>query len=129
MPLHTEFVTVPSKPNSKAPVSAIYEVIISYLTEASNRLPDQVTAPFLGKAAAKGAALSLLGKAYLTRAWLTDNNSDFQQAYTILTGLIDNQATYGLGLWEDYQHAFTIANDFGKENIFVFRMPTAFKLG
>lgn len=119
VPLHTEFVTVPSKADNKAPVSAIYEVIIADLTEASNRLPDLVTAPFLGKAAAKGAALYLLGKAYLTRGWLTDNNSDFQQAYNILTGLINNQATYGLGLWEDYGDAFTIANDYGKENIFV----------
>ncbi len=119
VPLHTEFVTVPSKADKKASLNEIYEVIISDLTEASNRLPDQVTTPFLGKAAAKGAALYLLGKVYLTRGWQTDNNSDFQQAYTILTNLIDNQATYGFGLWEDYADAFAIANDYGKENIFV----------
>ncbi len=118
VPLHTEFVTVPSKADKKASLNEIYEVIISDLTEASNRLPDQVTTPFLGKAAAKGAALYLLGKVYLTRGWQTDNNSDFQQAYTILTNLIDNQATYGFGLWEDYADAFAIANDYGKENIF-----------
>lgn len=58
-------------------------------------------------------------KAYLTRGWLDDNNTDFQQAYSILNGLITNQATYGLGLWQDYQDAFTIANDYGKESIFV----------
>ncbi len=119
VPLHTEFVTVPSKADKKTTLNEIYEVIISDLTEASNRLPNQVTAPFLGKAAAKGAALYLLGKVYLTRGWSTDNTSDFQQAYTILTNLIDNQATYGLGLWDDYADAFTIANDYGKENIFV----------
>jgi starch-binding outer membrane protein, SusD/RagB family len=119
VPLHTEFITVPSKSDKKASVDEIYALIVSDLTEASNRLPNQVTAPFLGKAAAKGAALYLLGKVYLTRGWLNDNNSDFQQAYTILNDLITNQATYGFGLWQDYADAFAIANDYGKENIFV----------
>lgn len=119
VPLHTEFNTDPSKADHKSPRSEVYEVIIADLIAASNELPGQVTAPFLGKAAAKGSALFLLGKVYLTRGWLNSDNNDFQQAYTILTQLITDQATYGFGLWQDYADAFAIANDYGKENIFV----------
>jgi hypothetical protein len=119
VPLHTEFNTEPSKSDFKSSVDEVYDVIIADLTAASNELPAQVTAPFLGKAATKGAALFLLGKVHLTRGWLNNNDSDFQEAYDILTQLIADQALYGFGLWQDFGDAFAIANDYGKENIFV----------
>ena len=119
VPLHTTFITVPSAADSKAPVADIYAQIIKDLTEASAELPDKVTAPFLGKAASKPAALHLLAKAYLTRAWINNTVADFTQAYTIASTLIANKATYGIDLWQDYADAFKPANDYGKENLFV----------
>jgi starch-binding outer membrane protein, SusD/RagB family len=119
VPLHTTFITVPSSADSRAPIADIYAQIIKDLTEASNELPNTVTAPFLGKAATKPAALHLLAKAYLTRGWLNNTVADFTQAYTIASTLITNKATYGIDLWQDYADAFKPANDYGKENLFV----------
>lgn len=119
VPLHTEYITEPSQADSKAAVSDIYDVIIADLDQAIALLPNQPTSPFLGKAATKAAALFLQGKVYLTRGWLFDDTDDFQKAYDIFTQLITDQGTYGLGLWQDYADAFAIANDYGKENIFV----------
>jgi starch-binding outer membrane protein, SusD/RagB family len=64
-------------------------------------------------------ALYLLAKAYLTRGWLTNTQSDFNQASTICADIIANKATYGLDLWQDYGDAFVPANDYGKETLFV----------
>ncbi len=119
VPLHTTFITVPSVADSRAPVADIYVQVIKDLTEASTELPDKVTAPFLGKAATKPAALHLLAKAYLTRGWLNNTAADFTQAYTIAAALIANKATYGVDLWQDYGDAFRPVNDYGKENLFV----------
>ncbi|MBC7948452.1 MAG: RagB/SusD family nutrient uptake outer membrane protein [Chitinophagaceae bacterium] len=119
VPLHTTFITVPSVADSRAPVADIYVQIIKDLTEASNDLPNTVTAPFLGKAATKPAALYYLAKAYLTRGWLNNTTADFTQAYSIASTLIANKATYSLDLWQNYADAFLPANDYGKETLFV----------
>ena len=119
VPLHTTYITVPSASDSKAPVADIYAQIIKDATEAAADLPDKPTAPFLGKAATKPAALFLLAKAYLTRGWLNNTQADFTQAYTIAAGIIANKVTYGLDMWDDYLDAFRPANDYGKETIFV----------
>lgn len=119
VPLHTEYISVPSQADYKSPLNDVYDVIIADLDQAIALLPNQPTTPFLGKAATKGAAVFLQGKVYLTRGWLSDNTADFQKAYDILTQLIADQGTYGFGLWQDYADAFAIANDYGKENIFV----------
>jgi hypothetical protein len=113
------FITVPSAADSRAPVADIYVQIIKDLTEASTELPDRITAPFLGKAATKPAALHLLAKAYLTRGWIANTVADFTQAYTIASALIANKATYAIDLWQDYADAFKPVNDYGKENLFV----------
>lgn len=119
VPLHTTFITVPSQADSRAATADVYALIIKDLTESSNDLPNTPTAPFLGKAATKPVALYLLAKAYLTRGWLNNTQSDFSQAYTIASGIITNKATYGLDLWQDYGDAFNPANDYGKETLFV----------
>ncbi|WP_345954906.1 RagB/SusD family nutrient uptake outer membrane protein [Mucilaginibacter sp. PAMB04168] len=119
VPLHTTFITVPTQADTRAPVADVYAQIIKDLNEASADLPNTVTAPFLGKAATKSTALFLLGKVYLTRGWLNNTQSDFQQAYDICNGIITNKGTYGLDLWQDYADAFNPANDYGKETMFV----------
>lgn len=120
VPLHTTFITTPSSADSRQPMADVYTQIIKDLTEASADLPDQVTAPFLGKAATKPTALYLLAKVYLTRGWSAAAvANDFTQAYTIASDLITNRATYGLDMWQDYADAFKPANDYGKETLFV----------
>lgn len=119
LPLHTQFITVPSQAASRQPVAQIYEQIIKDLTEAAADLPNTPTAPFLGKAATKPVAQLLLAKAYLTRGWLNNTASDFTQAASICSDIIANKSTYGLDLWQDYGDAFNPTNDYGKETMFV----------
>ena len=119
VPLHTTFITVPSQAASRQPVAQVYEQIIKDLTEAAADLPNQPTAPFLGKAATRPVAQLLLAKAYLTRGWLNNTAADFTQAAAICADIIANKSTYGLDLWQDYGDAFVPANDYGKETMFV----------
>ncbi|WP_353719913.1 RagB/SusD family nutrient uptake outer membrane protein [Dyadobacter sp. 676] len=119
VPLHTEFITEPSQAASRQPAAQVYELIIKDLTEAAADLPNQPTAPFLGKAATKPVAQFLLARAYLTRGWLNNTASDFKQAATICDDIIANKSAYGLDLWQDYGDAFVPANDYGKETMFV----------
>jgi starch-binding outer membrane protein, SusD/RagB family len=119
IPLNTTFITVPSQSAAPAAVNDIYAQIVADCNAAITNLPNTPTAPFLGKAATAGAAKWLLAKVYLTRGWLNNSNADFQLAYTTAKDLIDNRATYGLDLWQNYADAFNPANDYGKETIFV----------
>jgi len=119
VPLHTTFITVASKADSRQPAAQVYEQIIRDLTDAAADLPNAPASPFLGKAACKPVAQYLLAKAYLTRGWLTGSATDFTQAQTICSGIIANKGVYGLDLWADYGDAFNPANDYGKETLFV----------
>lgn len=119
VPLHTEFITVPSQSAKRDPALEVYKLIIQDLTEAAAALPDKPTAPFLGKAATKPTALFFLAKAYLTRGWLTNSQTDFAEAAKISNDIIVNKAVYGLDLWQDFGDAFVPANDYGKETMFV----------
>ncbi len=119
VPLHTEFITLPSQSAKRDPAAEVYKLIIQDLTEAAAALPDKPTAPFLGKAATKPAALFFLAKAYLTRGWLTNSQADFAEAAKISNDIITNKGVYGLDLWQDFGDAFVPANDYGKETLFV----------
>ena len=119
IPLHTDFITVPTQADAPAAPNDIYKVIVQDLNDAITNLPNTPTAPFLGKAATVGAAKWLLSKVYLTRGWLNNDNNDFTLAYNTAKDLIDNKGTYGYDLWADYADAFNPANDYGKETIFV----------
>ncbi|WP_375447626.1 RagB/SusD family nutrient uptake outer membrane protein [uncultured Fibrella sp.] len=119
VPLHTQFITVPSQADSRQPVAQVYEQIIKDLTEAAADLPNQPTAPFTGKAATKPVAQLLLAKAYLTRGWLNNTASDFTQTAAICADIVANKGAYGLDLWQDFGDAFVPANDYGKESMFI----------
>jgi starch-binding outer membrane protein, SusD/RagB family len=119
VPLHTEFITVPSQAAKRDPAAEIYKLIIQDLTEAANDLPNTPTAPFLGKPATKPVAQYLLARTYLTRGWLNNTAADFTQAANICNEIIANKAAYGLDLWADFGDAFVPANDYGKETMFV----------
>ncbi|GHN02356.1 hypothetical protein WSM22_38450 [Cytophagales bacterium WSM2-2] len=129
IPMHTTFITVPTQSDAPAAATDIYNVIVQDLNDAITNLPNTPTAPFLGKAATAGAAKWLLAKVYLTRGWLTGNSNDFTLAYNTAKDLIDNRATYGLDLWQDYADAFKPANDYGKETLFVSDHSTDVKYG
>ncbi len=124
VPLHTTFITEPSAADSRQPIVDVYNQIIQDLTEASTQLQvsspavSTATQPFGGKAASQATALYLLAKVYLTRGWLNNSSADFSQAYSIATNLINNRATYGCDLWQDYADALKPANDYGKETLF-----------
>lgn len=119
IPLNTTFITTPSLAAAPAPANDVYAQIVKDLTDAISNLPNQPTAPFLGKAATAGAAKWLLAKVYLTRGWLNNSNADFQLAYNTALDLINTRATYGFDLWQNYQDAIKLDNDYGKETIFV----------
>jgi hypothetical protein len=119
VPLNTTFITEPSQAAAPAAPDDVYKVIVQDLINAMGNLPNIPTAPFLGKAATAGAAKWLLAKVYLTRGWLNNSQADFQLAYNTAKELIDNKATYGFDLWQNYADAFNPANDYGKETIFV----------
>ncbi len=126
VPLHLAFTTTASSADAPSDPAAVYNAIIQDLNDASTLLPPTVTAPFLGKAATAGAAQFLLAKVYLTRAWTATNglknvaqSGDFQKAHDLAVNLINNAGTYNFGLWQDYASAFAMANDYGKEVIFV----------
>ena len=120
VPLHTDFITQATTSETRAPIADVYKVIIQDFTDASKLLPAQPTSPFLGKPATASTALFMLAKAYLTRGWSgAAESTDFSQAATISTALIAKKATYGIDLWQDYASAFALANDYGKEVMFV----------
>jgi hypothetical protein len=120
VPLHTTFNTQALSADAPAAPAAVYTQIIQDLLDASTELPPTITAPFLGKAATAPTALFLLSKVYLTRGWSSSAQpTDFQSAYNTATTLITNKASYGLDLWQDYSDAFKMANDYGKEVLFV----------
>lgn len=119
IPLNTTFITTPSLAAAPAPPNDVYAQIVKDLTDAIGNLPNQPTAPFLGKAATAGAAKWLLSKVYLTRGWLNNSQADFQLAYNTANDLIVNKGIYGYDLWQNYADALNLANDYGKETIFV----------
>ncbi len=103
IPLNTTFITEPSLAAAPAAPNDVYALIVKDLNDAIGNLPNQPTAPFLGKAATAGAAKWLLAKVYLTRGWQNNSNADFQLAYNTATDLINNKAIYGLDLWQKYE--------------------------
>jgi hypothetical protein len=130
VPLHVQFITTASTADSRAPISDVYAQIIKDLTEAAAELPALPTAPFLGKTATSATAKYLLAKAYLTRGWSSAAASDdFQSAYALCNELITNKATYGLSLWQDFADVNKMANDYGKEVLFVIDHSNDLKYG
>jgi len=125
IPLHTTFITAASTADAPAKLTDIYNLIIQDFTDAAAGLPNTITSsdPFsaagVGKTATVAVANAYLAKAYLTRGYTEAAQSgDFQKAADLTMALINNQSTYGLGLWQDYNSVNNPANDYGKENMF-----------
>ena len=122
VPLNLKFNTTPSTVATRAPIKDVYAAMIKDLTEASAELPNTPSSlPSKGRAS-KAAAMHLLAKVYLTKGWnakATDGKADFDKAYATAKALIDNQATYGLALEQDFGNVWRDKNEYGKESIFV----------
>lgn len=118
VPLSLNFIDVPTTSASRAPIADVYAAIIKDLTEASQELPN--TSNQSKGRATKPAALHLLAKVYLQRGWsAAAQPTDFQMAATTARTLIDNQATYNVGLEQDFADVFREGNEYGKESLFV----------
>jgi hypothetical protein len=139
VPLHTTFISTPTTSDSRAPIAAVYQQIITDLTQASTELqttPGETIAstgavsPFGGKAATRATALYLLAKVYLTRGWSSAAQpNDFATALSTAQTLITNAATYKVGLWPDFASANAPGNEYGQETLFVVDESNSTKYG
>jgi len=91
-------------------VANVYNQIISDLTDAEANLPYEYTGPDIGRAT-KGAAMSLLGKVYLTQ-------KSWELAAQKLKQVIDNDALTKYQILPDYADIFGTTNENNRESIF-----------
>jgi len=89
-------------------VTDVYKFIISDLQLAENWLPVSATPP--SGRVARGAAKALLAKVYLTQ-------HDYVNAKAKCLELINNEATYGVGLLPNFADLFFTKNNNNKESM------------
>jgi starch-binding outer membrane protein, SusD/RagB family len=129
VPLHTTFNTSASAADAPAPLADIYAQIIKDFTEAAADLPN-IPAANTGKPATKPTALYLLAKTHLWRGWSSAAQADdFQKAYTISKGIIDNKATYNLDLLPYFGDVFREGNEYSREVLMVIDHTKDLKFG
>jgi len=96
---------------TRSSVQDFYKVIINDLTFAVNNLPNVAGSnPNVSGGiweygrATKAAALAMLARAYLSRAYYSFANaqSDFQAAHDAAMQIINNQSTYNVSLYQNY---------------------------
>lgn len=104
---------------SKSPIVDIYAQIIADMTFAEDLLGNTKPAP--GRVC-KGTAKAMLAEIYLTMAgWPLNQTSNYALAASKAKELIDNEATYGLGLMDDFAQLWPSATqnfDGNKEEVF-----------
>lgn len=115
--LNTHFITEPSTSATRTPIADVYNFIIQDLKDAVAGLPPSpVQNGVLPGKATAAAASHLLAKVYLTRAYSEAKQADdFQNAYSIAKGLIDNSGSLGLGLLPDFASVYAEGNEASKE--------------
>jgi hypothetical protein len=129
VPVNTEFSTTASAAAAPSPLADVYAQIIKDFTESAADLPN-LPGNGLGKPATKPTALYLLAKTYLWRGWSTAAQAnDFQQAYTIAKGIIDNKATYNLDLLPYFGNVFREGNEYSSEVLMVIDHTKDLKFG
>lgn len=112
VPLVTSVISNPQEGYAYGRESAdkVYELIIADLTEAEAALPFAYTGADIGRAT-KGAAMSLLGKVYLTRR-------QWSLAAEKLKQVIDAASQTRYQLRPTYAAVFGVANENNTESIF-----------
>lgn len=118
IPLHLS--VIPEVDLKKSPVLDVYKQIESDLLEAEKLLP--VIYPGVNAGAPrpnKGTARAFLARLYLDWAgWPLKDASKYALAASSAKQVIDNAASHGFGLVQDYQSLWTIAGRFNKESVF-----------
>ena len=95
---------------SKATVTELWQQIISDWDDAEAALPLKWPSQWVGRAT-KGAAIAFKGRAYLYQ-------EEWNKAITEYEKIINNQATYGYDLMEDYAQLWDGQHRNSKESIF-----------
>lgn len=120
--LSLSFNQTPITTADRTPISEIYLAMINDLQYAVENLPSIPAQP--GRAG-KAAAMHLLAKVYLTRAWSSAAQpDDYKNAYTTAIELIENRGSYGLELLQDYGDINAEGNEHNSEVIWTVERNT-----
>jgi hypothetical protein len=115
--LNKNFQSEPTTSAVRTPQAEVYKFIIQDLNDAIAVLPPSPVLNGLlpGKANA-AAAKHLLAKVYLTKAGSPAKEaSDYQNAFTIASGLISAKTTLGLALQQDFGKIYQEGNENNNE--------------
>jgi hypothetical protein len=123
VPLKLAYNNKPSTEDLRSPKKDVYNAIIKDLTESVAQLGNIQAGQSKGRAS-KAAALHLLAKVYLAKAWDVDardgdGTADLTKAYETAVGLINGKTTYGVDLEANFADVFREGNEYGKESLFV----------
>ncbi|MCD7898851.1 MAG: RagB/SusD family nutrient uptake outer membrane protein [Bacteroides sp.] len=111
-----KFNVTPSTTSVRDSRADVFTAIIEDLTYAKNNLANS---PSEAGRAARPAAYHFLAKAYLTRAGLECAvSTDYQNAYDTAMELINNKATYGIDLQQNYADVHLEGNENASEILF-----------
>ena len=99
---------------ARTPAETVYSQIIQDLTEASDVLPNSYSGIDVGRAT-KGAALSLLGKVYLTKY---DWGNAVKFSENVTGPAPDFKSPFNYDLFANYSQVFLPANKNGIEHVF-----------
>ena len=117
-----QYNTTPSTSSARDPRTEVLDSVIADFNYAVNNLPDK---PRETGRVGKAAALHFLAKAELSYASLIasgqesgDSKTHYENALKAANQLLDNQATYGVGLLPVYGDNFVQDNERNDETIF-----------
>ncbi|MBS1604347.1 MAG: RagB/SusD family nutrient uptake outer membrane protein [Bacteroidetes bacterium] len=125
--LNRHFQAVATTAAKRDPKADVYNFIIQDLKDAIAGLPASPAQGGIlpGKATA-AAATHLLAKVYLTRGGSSAAASDdYQNAYSLASGLINNSGTLGLGLLPDFASINQEGNESNKEVLWTVQHTTS----
>ncbi|HET6994697.1 MAG TPA: RagB/SusD family nutrient uptake outer membrane protein [Chitinophagaceae bacterium] len=116
--LNKTFQNTPTTSATRAPIAEVYDFIVQDLKDAAVDLPQGLIKDAQPGRATKAAALHVLAKVYLTRAGSSAaKTNDYMDAYTTAKSIIDNKATYGLSLLQDFAKVYEEGNEANSEVI------------
>jgi tetratricopeptide (TPR) repeat protein len=118
---------------TRSPQDQVYAQIISDLTDAATALPAKYNAANSGRAT-KGAALSLLGKVYLTQKQyaeaITTLNQVLPLGYALNVNYADNfDPTKKNGIESIFEIQYQGGNDLGEQSNFIYVFAPRLSLG
>jgi len=125
--LNQHFQATATSSAKRDPKADVYNFIIQDLKDAIAGLPaSPVQGGVLPGKATAAAATHLLAKVYLTRGGSSAAASDdYQNAYTLASGLINNSGSLGLGLLPDFASVNQEGNESNKEVLWTVQHTTS----